>query len=83
MKITEVETFLVPPRWLFVKVSTDEGVSGWGEASLEGRTDTARTAIVELEDYLVGEDPLRIEKHWQVMQRGMRRGSSTLGARRP
>ncbi len=69
MKITGVETFLVPPRWLFVKVSTDEGVSGWGEASLEGRTDTARTAIVELEDYLVGEDPLHIEKHWQVMSK--------------
>jgi galactonate dehydratase len=69
MKITGVETFLVPPRWLFVKVSTDEGVSGWGEASLEGRTDTARAAIGELEDYLVGEDPLHIEKHWQVMSK--------------
>ncbi|MHB1497732.1 MAG: galactonate dehydratase [Acidimicrobiales bacterium] len=67
MKITGVETFLVPPRWLFVKVSTDEGVSGWGEASLEGRTGTARSAVVELEDYLIGEDPLHLEKHWQMM----------------
>lgn len=69
MKITKIETFVVPPRWLFVKVSTDEGVSGWGEASLEGRTDTARSAIVELEEYLIGENPLHIEKHWQVMSK--------------
>ena len=69
MKITGIQTFLVPPRWLFVKVSTDEGVSGWGEASLEGRTDTVRSAILELEDYLVGEDPLPIERHWQVISK--------------
>jgi galactonate dehydratase len=69
MKITAIETFLVEPRWLFVKVSTDEGVCGWGEASLEGRTDTARVAIHELEDYLLGRDPLRIEAHWQFMSK--------------
>jgi len=67
MKITAVETFLVAPRWLFVKVATDEGLSGWGEATLEGRSRTAQTAVHELEDYLVGTDPLRIEDHWQVM----------------
>jgi galactonate dehydratase len=67
MKITGIEAFAVPPRWLFVKVATDEGVTGWGEASLEGRTGTARSAVVELLDYLIGQDPLHIEKHWQVM----------------
>lgn len=69
MKITGIETFVVPPRWLFVKVSTDEGVSGWGEASLEGRTDTARSAILELEDYLIGKDPLPVQRHWQMISK--------------
>lgn len=67
MRITAVETFPVAPRWLFVKVSTDEGVCGWGEATLEGRVATARTAIHEYDDYLIGRDPLRIEDHWQVL----------------
>lgn len=67
MKVISLETFMVAPRWLFVRVGTDEGVVGWGEASLEGRADTARAAIHEFDDYLIGTDPLRIEDHWQVM----------------
>ncbi|HEX2130365.1 MAG TPA: galactonate dehydratase [Actinophytocola sp.] len=70
MKITEVETFAVPPRWLFVKVSTDEGVTGWGEPVIEGRAATVRAAVHELSDLLLGEDPLRIEDHWQRLYRG-------------
>ncbi len=69
MKITNVESFLVNPRWLFIKISTDEGIVGWGEATLEGRSDTARTAVHEWDDYLLGADPLRIEDHWQVMSK--------------
>jgi L-alanine-DL-glutamate epimerase-like enolase superfamily enzyme len=41
MRITEIETFPVPPRWLFVKVSTDAGLAGWGEATFEGRSEVA------------------------------------------
>lgn len=67
MKITEVETFPVAPRWLFCKISTDEGVSGWGEATLEGRSDTVRTSVTELAELLVGQDPARIEDLWQTM----------------
>ncbi len=75
MKVTEVETFLVPPRWLFVKVSTDEGIDGWGEATLEGRSHTVEAAIRDLEDILVGQDPRRIEDHWQVLSKsGFYRG---------
>jgi len=70
MKITRLETFLVPPRWLFLKISTDEGISGWGEPVVEGRARTVQTAVEELADYLVGQDPLRIEDHWQAMYRG-------------
>ncbi|HEY3467643.1 MAG TPA: galactonate dehydratase [Amycolatopsis sp.] len=70
MKITGVETFLVAPRWLFLKVSTDEGVSGWGEPVVEGRAETVRAAVHELSELLIGQDPLRIEDHWQVLRRG-------------
>jgi galactonate dehydratase len=67
MKITEVETFLVPPRWLFCRVATDEGLVGWGEPVVEGRAETVRVAVDELSDLLVGRDPRRIEDLWQLM----------------
>ena len=70
MKITEIETFLVAPRWLFLKVGTDEGISGWGEPVVEGRAETVRAAVHELSELLIGQDPLRIEDHWQVLRRG-------------
>ena len=70
MKITGVETFLVPPRWLFLKVSTDEGVTGWGEPVVEGRAASVAAAVQEMADLVVGQDPLRIEDHWQVLRRG-------------
>lgn len=70
MKITGVETFLVAPRWLFLKVSTDEGISGWGEPVVEGRAETVRAAVHELADLVIGGDPLRIEDHWQMLRRG-------------
>lgn len=67
MKITKVETFLVPPRWLFCRVETDDGVVGWGEPVVEGRAGTVRAAVEELSELLVGADPLRIEDHWQLL----------------
>ena len=70
MKITALETFLVPPRWLFLRVATDEGITGWGEPVVEGRAETVRALIGELADYLIGQDPLRIEDHWQVLTKG-------------
>ena len=70
MKISRLTTFTVPPRWLFLKVETDEGITGWGEPVVEGRAATVAAAVDELSDYLIGADPLRIEDHWQVMHRG-------------
>lgn len=70
MKITKFETFLVPPRWLFLKIETDEGIIGWGEPVVEGRAATVEAAVHELSDYLIGKDPLRIEDHWQTLYRG-------------
>ena len=70
MKITRLTTYAAPPRWLFLKIETDEGLIGWGEPVVEGRAHTVATAVNELSDYLVGKDPLQIEKHWQAMYRG-------------
>lgn len=79
MKITAITTFLVPPRWLFVRIDTDAGVSGWGEPVVEGRAHTVAAAVDELSDYLVGKDPRRIEDHWQVLYRaGFYRGGPVL-----
>ena len=70
MKIVRVETFLVPPRWLFCRIETDEGLVGWGEPVVEGRAEVVRAAVEVLAEHLVGQDPLRIQDHWQVLTRG-------------
>jgi galactonate dehydratase len=70
MKITQLELFTVPPRWLFLKISTDAGIVGWGEPIVEGRAETVAAAVRELEYCLLGQDPRRIEDLWQVMYRG-------------
>ncbi len=70
MKITKLECFEVEPRWLFLKISTDEGIVGWGEPGVEGRTATAKACVEEMADYLIGKDPLRINDHWQTLYRG-------------
>ena len=70
MKITKLTTFVVPPRWLFLKIETDEGITGWGEPVVEGRAETVAACVAELADYLVGKDPSAIEDHWTVLYRG-------------
>ncbi|MGW5365532.1 galactonate dehydratase [Actinopolymorpha pittospori] len=70
MKITRLTTYLVAPRWCFLRIDTDEGITGWGEPIVEGRAHTVATAVDEMADYLVGQDPLRIEEHWQVLSKG-------------
>ena len=69
MKITKLETFLVQPRWLFLKIHTDEGLVGLGEPILEGRAKTCAQAVDELAPYLIGQDPRRVVHHWQAMYR--------------
>lgn len=70
MKITSLDLFKVPPRWVFLKVSTDEGIVGWGEPIVEGRADTVIAAVKEFSEYLIGSDPRRIEDLFQVLHRG-------------
>ncbi|AKC87588.1 galactonate dehydratase [Pseudoxanthomonas suwonensis] len=70
MKISRLTTYHAAPRWLFLKVDTDEGVAGWGEPVVEGRARTVEAAVHELGDYLVGKDPARINDLWQTLYRG-------------
>lgn len=77
MKITALKTYMVPPRWLFLKIETDEGIFGWGEPVVEGRAATVAAMVEELSDYLIGKDPFLIEDHWNVMYRaGFYRGGA-------
>ncbi|MFL6673077.1 MAG: galactonate dehydratase [Massilia sp.] len=70
MKITKLTTYRVAPRWMFLKIETDEGVTGWGEPVIEGRVRTVETAVHELSHHLLGQDPGRINDLWQAMYRG-------------
>jgi len=69
IKITRLETFLVKPRWLFLKIHTDAGITGLGEPLVEGRAKTVAAAIEEISPYLVGKDPRRVVHHWQAIYR--------------
>jgi galactonate dehydratase len=69
LKVTKLETILVKPRWLFLKIHTDAGIVGLGEPIVEGRALTCRTAIEEIAPYLVGKDPRRVVHHWQAIYR--------------
>jgi galactonate dehydratase len=69
MRVTKLETFLVKPRWLFLKIHTDAGITGLGEPLVEGRALTCQTAIQEIEPYLIGKDPRAVVHHWQAIYR--------------
>jgi galactonate dehydratase len=81
MRVTGLTTYLVSPRWCFLRVDTDEGISGWGEPVVEGRAATVATAVAELSDLLVGRDPGPIEDLWQVLTKGgFYRGGAVLAS---
>ncbi len=69
LRITKLETMLVKPRWLFLKIHTDEGIVGWGEPITEGRAKTCAEAVAEIAPYLIGKDPRNIVHHWQAIYR--------------
>ncbi len=70
MKIIKLKTWKVPPRWLFLKIETDEGIHGWGEPVIEGRATTVEAAVQELGESIIGRDPRQIEDIWQLLYRG-------------
>ena len=79
MKITQVNTYFVRPRWGFVEIVTDNGLTGWGEAVLEGHASAVLACVQEMKDYLIGADPTRIEDLWSTMYRaGFYRGGGVL-----
>jgi galactonate dehydratase len=72
MKITEVKTYIMdsPGReYVFVKIETDEGLHGWGEGTLEMKQGTVVAAVKDLEGFIVGQDPTRVDFLWQRMYR--------------
>jgi len=80
-RIASIEHYRVAPRWLFVKVTTDDGLTGWGEASLEGHAEAVEGALAVLRDQLLAKNPDRIEDAWQVSYRaGFYRGGPVLSS---
>lgn len=79
MKIVRIEQFFPRPRMRLVKITTDTGITGWGETTLEGKPRSTIAAVEELSDYFIGKDPLRIEHHWQhVYRSAFYRGGNVL-----
>ena len=70
MKIERIRLYKVAPRWQFLAIDTDAGITGWGEPVLEGRVSTVGAAVKELSQYLIGKDPTRINDIWNVLYRG-------------
>lgn len=70
LTITKVELFKVPPRWLFLKITTASGIFGWGEPVVEGRAATVEACIREIEEHLIGHPANKIEDFWQMIYRG-------------
>src|SRR4051812_49047919 len=69
IKVTKIETFILKNSWVFVKISTDAGVTGWGEM-LKDDAKACAAGALEVADYLVGQDPCRVVYHWQAIHRG-------------
>ena len=72
MKVTDIKTFAVDcfrTNWVFVKVCTDEGIDGVGEATLEYKEKALIGAVEHIREYLVGKDPRQIERHWHDIYR--------------
>ena len=69
IKITMIETFVLKNSWVFVKISTDVGITGWGEM-LKDDAKACAAGALEVADYLVGKDPRPVVHHWQAIHRG-------------
>ena len=80
MRITAVRPVFVD-RYLFVQIDTDAGITGLGESGAWGYLEPSAAVVDKFRDYLVGEDPLRIEHHWQYLYRWSHfRGAAIMGA---
>lgn len=66
IKVTRIESFVLKNSWVFVKISTDAGVTGWGEM-LKDDAKACAAGALEVGDYLIGQDPCRVVHHWQAI----------------
>ncbi len=79
MKIEKINIYFVRPRWGFVEIETDNGITGWGEAVLEGHCGAVLACVNEMKDYLIGKDPADIEGLWETLYRaGFYRGGGVM-----
>ncbi len=69
IKVTKIETFVLKNSWVFVKISTDAGITGWGEM-LKDDAKACAAGALEVGRYLIGQDPNRVVFHWQAIERG-------------
>lgn len=69
IKVTKIESFVLTNSWVFVKISTDAGITGWGEM-LKDDAKACAAGALEVGDYLIGQDPMRVVHHWQAIHRG-------------
>lgn len=69
IKVTKLETFVLKNSWVFVKISTDAGITGWGEM-LKDDAKACAAGALEVGDYLIGKDPRPVLHHWQAIHRG-------------
>lgn len=69
IRVTKIDTFVLKNSWVFVKISTDAGITGWGEM-LKDDAKACATGALEVGNYLIGKDPLRVTHHWQAIHRG-------------
>ena len=79
MKISGITVYEVKPRWIFVKLTTDEGIEGWGEMISGTKTETVVAGAKEMGAYLLGRDPFEIERLWQEMYKSFFRGGPING----
>src|SRR5215472_13615867 len=69
IKVTKLETFVLKNSWVFVKISTDAGIVGWGEM-LKDDAKACAAGALDVGRYLIGQDPNRVVFHWQAIHRG-------------
>lgn len=79
MKITGIKVYTVKPRWIFIKISTDEGIEGWGEMISGTKTDTVVAGAYEMGKRIIGRNPFEIERIWQELHRSFFRGGPING----
>ena len=70
IKVTKIESFVLKNSWVFVKISTDAGIAGWGEMLKDDAKKACAAGAEEVSSYLVGQDPRRVAHHWQAIHRG-------------